>query len=114
MFPQAAYEFVSISDICLHFFFFSEYKKISFSFLFLSHFVCFILIFEISDILKCLCEGINSPWRAVLFCSISASFLWVDSSVECFDLDFSAYSHICFVERKTLPIICTEVTWRVL
>lgn len=88
IFPQAAYEFVSISNIYLYFFFFPEFKEISFSSLFLSHFVCFILIFEIPDILKCLCEGINSPWRAVLFCSISASFLWVDSSVECFDLDF--------------------------
>ena len=27
---------------------------------------------------------------------------------------FSAYSHICFVEMKTFPIICTEVSWRVL
>lgn len=75
--------FVSISS------FVSEFKKaliqlfVSFPFC-----LCFILIFEISGIPKCLYEGISSPWRTVLFHSISVSFLWVDSSAKCFDLDF--------------------------
>lgn len=75
--------FVSISSS-----FFPEFKKVIQFFVSFPFCLCFILIFEISDILKCLYEGINSPWRIVLFCSISVSFLWVDSSVECFDLDF--------------------------